>query len=227
MKKILLAVFFVFLSCSICFGAGQTSSGKTANDIITNVRQILNETTASFWTDAELLDWIDEAVKDIVSKSHCLEDTATIVLSTNTKAYSWSGASDYVIIEPEGVFFLNHNTSKYTKLVNDKTVIGHTSNEGQPTHWYEFGNEVHVWPVPTSAYSGSTIYADYIPVPTKIIATTGNIETPAIYDNAIVWYVVSMAKAKDKNANESAVFMKIYDELVNRYRVDITREPSK
>lgn len=226
MKKWCSILFLIFFIPAMCFAGSQTRSGKSADDIITEARQILNETTASFWTATEMLSWINEGMLDIVSKTHCLEDTATIILSGNTKAYTWTGTSNYLTIDPNGVFYQDKDTSKYTVLTNNKSIIGDVSDTGPPRYWYEFGGKVHVWPVPTTSHSGSTIFVDYVFIPDGCATSGFAIETPEIYDPALVSYVVSRAFLK-KRKPEANIYIQLYDQMINRYRADFIEEPKE
>lgn len=227
MKKWLLVLFIVLFVSGTCFAGSQTRSGKTAADLITEAKRVLiNNANDDFWSDAELLGWVNEGMLDVVSKTHCLEDTATIILSGNTKAYTWTGTSNYLTINPNGVFLQDKNTSKYTVLTNNKSIIGHVSDTGPPKYWYEFNNEVHVWPVPTSSHSGSTIYADYVPIPDGCSVVGEAIETPEIYDPALVFYVISRAMSKEKNP-ASVAYHQLYQQTVDRYRADFIDEPKE
>ena len=102
MKRLLYAVLIVLLAVSSAIAGGQSQSSKTVQDVIDRARSYLNETkssTTGFYTDTELLRWTDEGVKDVVAKTHCLQDTAVFTLSGSTFEYTFSGASNYLTIE--------------------------------------------------------------------------------------------------------------------------------
>ena len=87
-KPILYAVVLCFVS-ALAFAASQSTSGKTADDIITEVEQALNETvstsgTTTFLNNAIVLDWIDAGVREIVAKTKCLQDTLWVFTKLTT-----------------------------------------------------------------------------------------------------------------------------------------------
>ena len=227
MKKWCSVLFLVLFISGICFAGSQTRSGKTADDIITEAERILiNNANDNFWSDAEMLGWVNEGMLDIVSKSHCLEGTAEIILSTDTKDYAWTGTSNYLTVDPHGAYIQLHSSSKYKTLTNNKSVIGHITNTGPPAYWYEFNGRVHVWPVPIAAYSGSTVYVDYVAIPDGCSTSGLAIETPEIYDPALVYFVISRAMSKEKN-QASMAYMNLYQQTIDRYRADFIDEPKE
>ena len=224
--SILFMTLFIFGTCHVYAGS-QARSGKTAANIITEAKWVLiNNAKDNFWSDAEMLGWVNEGILDIVSKTHCLEDTATIVLVTDTKDYAWTGTSNYLTVDPHGAFLQLHNSSKYKTLTNNKSIIGHVIETGPPAYWYEFNGRVHVWPVPTSAYSGSTVFVDFVPIPDGCSTASLAIETPKIYDPALVFYVISRAMSKEKNP-ASIAYMNLYQQTIDRYRADFIDEPKE
>lgn len=48
--------------------------------IITSVRRLVNETTASFWTDAEITEWANEAMEEIGHETFCLRTWKTYTI---------------------------------------------------------------------------------------------------------------------------------------------------
>jgi len=217
----------LFAGYVICNAGGQATSGKTADDIITNVRYVINQEEKSgvtpFCTDTEMIQWIDAGQKRILADSQCLKSKATIYLATNTFEYSWSGVSDYIKVD----LCIYYNGTDYKKLTKSCESIGQTSSTGSPEFVCEAGDKILVWPVPTSAYSGNTVFAYYVPMPTGVTATTSSIEIPAIFDEALVWYVASEAMAKDKQWQLSDWYRVKYKETLDRYRVDIIDKPKE
>ena len=228
MKKLIKSAIFTVILCLFCsfnvFAASQSNSGKTAADIITEARQILNESVASFWTDAMMLDWIDAATKEIVAKTKCRQDIATITLVTGTMEYAWTGDSEYIQI----MACMYHDGTEYKSLTKtDIKSIGRISATGSPKYWYEWEDQVGIWPIPTAAYNAQKVYAYYVIVPVVIDGTTDNILTPAIFDDALVWYTVGHAKMRDNKPEEAAYYMNLFNEIIALYRQDILYSPKE
>ena len=52
----------------------------TTATILSGVRSLINETTASFWTDAEINLWVVEGLEDIAHETHCLRTWKTYTI---------------------------------------------------------------------------------------------------------------------------------------------------
>lgn len=102
MMKRFLAILLFFMLCAIHYpayaGSGTaTTSCLTVSDIITRVRCDLNEAAGvsnPFWTDTNLIQWTDEAVRKIVFSTGCLHRTKySVTLVENQWIYpiSWTG----------------------------------------------------------------------------------------------------------------------------------------
>ena len=72
------------------------TDGFTAAEALQMVRALLNEPTASYWTNDEINKWIQEAVMDITTKTLCYEKSDDITLAATTRVYGTIGTSDSV-----------------------------------------------------------------------------------------------------------------------------------
>lgn len=90
-SMILAVILAAFLFYSIGFSGNQTVSGTTGTVTITKARYMLNESTASFWTDAEFLQWLNDGTLDIVSRTHCLESVESKSLGAEQTTYPITG----------------------------------------------------------------------------------------------------------------------------------------
>lgn len=115
-----------------------------ASTIITNARSYLNESTASFWTDTELLVYLNNGTLDIVSRTKCLENTEPISILPNTIEYSITGPYIEIIAvvynEPGGI-----RKGLIHKELNE---IGSIRDVGEPVYWYEWNEKVGLFPAP-------------------------------------------------------------------------------
>lgn len=60
----------------------------TLTTLQTNVRRRLDESTAAFWADADLTQWINEAARDIARRSETLQASTTINSVAGTQEYT-------------------------------------------------------------------------------------------------------------------------------------------
>lgn len=68
--------------------ASQQTSGTLASEIILRARDYLNEAAEGFFLDSRMLAWLNEGTKDIVVRTHCLEQTQHEQLVENQLEYS-------------------------------------------------------------------------------------------------------------------------------------------
>jgi len=222
MKKLLLLIFLL-IPCGAWAGSTATS-GATASDFITEVRRDLAEASAGYWADADLLQWIDEAVWEIVIRTGCLESGASnVVLQENTRQYSISGSYLYVY----AVEFDSGDTTSqkqvYTLDRVDKRDIGHNQSKGNPQVYCVWNDTLEVWPIPRSDQSGTTLYVYLADAPSGVTATTSAIETPAYFDTAIKHYVKARALDKDDQGERSDRHMAVFDNRVELYFRTVTK----
>ena len=173
MKYFIFIFSIIFLLVSpVCAGSQQTSSA-TAQTIIDRARYQLNEQTADFWDDEELLVWLNDGMIDIVCRSLCLETTYDIMLGNRQLEYSipdpikYVGVIDTLYLKDTGRFFLLQQNGDYLLQQNgDKLIIGasygtykkglipgemahvgHIEDVGEPVHWYEWNDNVGFYPL--------------------------------------------------------------------------------
>ncbi len=208
MKKILMLCLLLFFCMSgILYAGPTTTSGDTASDVITRVRSHLNEATADFWSDAELLIYINEAGKETVNRTRSLESgVSNIIVIENTRSYSIpetiSGVSFGGVAKIEYDIGLSGNTIDQTQVYDLERVpfmMLRKANEkevGNPKVFSVWANTLYVWPIPRSDQSGNTLYLYNLVAPSGVTATASPIETPSGLDSAIDIYVRARAMFK-------------------------------
>lgn len=218
-------LFFLYIFSLVApyvFSAGVSTSSKTVSDIQTDIRRQFNEYTSVFLDDtSDLLDWINYATYDIVSKTHCMEDSVSIIFTSGGTEYSWpSGASKYITIK--SIIYDNPDSSKLTSLLHaDLQMLGNISNSGEPKYWYDWNDNIGIYPTPDAARSGHTAYTYFVPRPDEYTDTASDIMTPAIYDNAIVNYCIYKALMKDRRYQEAERYLAEYNNTLQQYRIDL------
>ena len=224
MKRIALAILFVILLACAAFSA--SPSGKTVDDLVTEVRSFLNESTAAFWTDAEIERWINNGVRNIAARAHCIEETESIVISSATTEYALS--SSYVAVKR--VLYQSGATAYKALLRGQKEQIGHVDKDlEEPEFFYESGEGVVIYPIKDSSTvtsSGNTIYVVYVPAVSTLSGTSA-IPTPEQFDRAIVYYATAQALFKKRFFGSAREYMSQYYDEVDRFRADFIETPEK
>ena len=141
MKKLILITLACLLIVSTAFGGSQQTSSTAASTIIVNARYYLNESSASFWSDTELLVWVNQGTMDIVGRTRCLENSEAVSLLANTVEYSITGP----YIDITTVLYNDYNGVKKGLVRKNPQSIGH-SRDLEPSWWYEWNGKVGIFP---------------------------------------------------------------------------------
>lgn len=220
MRKIrtLLFVLYVVLQWScVAFAGSQQTSLRLASTIITNARAYLNESSASLWTDAELLVWLNDGLLDIVTRSHCMEDHKEIDLCDNQLNY-------FLVNEMVAVSKVIYSDgSQYIGLTRGTPRdVGHgldatDSTYGTPQYWYQWADGIFFYPLCNADIIGHTVTVYFVPKPI-VIEGSDSIPTPAIYDRALTLFVAGMALFKDGRYGSAMQLIADYQTEMDRLR---------
>ncbi len=215
MKRIL-TILFIFALTGSAFAGSQQTSSTPASTIITNARYYLNEEAGAaneFFSDTELLRWVNDGMRDIAAKSHCTETTESVDLAADTVEYSLT--TNYIAVK--GVVYINADGESLGLLEGNVRSIGEPDSE-EPAYWYEYAGKVGVYPALASRTTETvTVYLVTRP---SDISSSADITTPAVYDTALTLYVVAQGFLKDRKFGSYAQIMSLYQGEIDRYRAE-------
>ncbi len=125
------------------------------------IRKRLGETTASFWTDAELNDWINDSMNDVAYETKCIKANGkidTTAASTYTVSSSFSNyiAVNEVYIYQDGDTWVK--LKKTTRERLDRESTGWKSAESsvpQQYYWTLDEDIIGLYPKPNSDNQGT------------------------------------------------------------------------
>lgn len=230
MKPAINALIILIFTAATSFAASQQTSSTTGTQIITKARYYLNAST--IWTDAELLEWINDGVVDIAARSRCTETKQAITLAANTLEYSIT--INYIAIS--AVVYSPASGALTGLLRGHPNHVGRSDADTmmesvkQPQYWYDWKGDIGIYPPRNTAITGETVYLYAVARPSDLTATTSLVTVPAIYDRALTMYVVGQAFMKMDQWAKSARFMAEYYAEIDRYRqdyVDLPRQQRK
>jgi len=121
----------------------------TKENILDEIRALLNEPTAQFYSDAEINEWIDQAAIDISSKTLCDESSDTITLV--------SGQLEYT--KPTGcikIYACRYGNVGLMKI-NPRQIAHVTAAAGAPQFYYEFAGNIGIFPVAGAAQAATDV----------------------------------------------------------------------
>jgi len=184
----------------------------TKTQILAEVRSLLNEPAAEFWTDEEIGNWIDQAVVDISTKTLCVETTGDIELGADTAEYDFpTGALKVVACLYDGRGLLKIRPHQ----------VGHVTErtKGKPEYWYPFAKKIGVFPVPDSTRAGEKMTVYYHKMTYDITLIPDEFQLLAIQ------YAVRNALMKDRKWASAAQMNGIYLNNAGFGRQDLILKP--
>ena len=217
--KTIIAVWLILIWSTVCFGASQQTSSSTAATIIDNAESLFNDSDNDLASASEMLVWLNNGMVDIVLRSHCLEDTESIDLATDTLEYSIT--STYITVK--SVYYTDASGTKKGLIKGSPMSVGNVEDVSEPVFWYDWGGKVGIYPTFTRTTETITVY--YVTRPTAI-TSSDNVTTPAIYDLALTYWITAHALLKDRQTGRYAQMMGLYLQEMARIRGDINEQPA-
>ena len=199
----------------------QYVSTTAVSAIIVRVRSLLNEGTASFWSDTEFLQWTNDAIIDITAKTWCLGDSESITLANSTLGYTL--VNDYITIV--NILYLLSGAIVKSLIPGHPMMIGHVPDPGEPVYWYELDGKVNVFPIQATT-TGMTLTVEEVPVPGAMATTAGVIPIPFWFEDSIILYVLARALYKDNETITAAETMNAYKESLAMYIQELLDKPA-
>ena len=198
-----------------------TTSGKTVNDLIEISRDLLAAPTgesgsSAFWKDATLQRYLYQGIRDTIAKTHCLQKSETIVLTTGTSEYPIT--DNFVTIT--NAIWTSSVTEYKTLLRSDPVSLGRIDEDTEdPEYYLEYDDHIELFPFNTGL-SGTSLIAYYVPRQSDLTNGVSSIPTPASLDPALVYYVVEHAWLQDRRFGEAQMYRKLYETEIAHYRQD-------
>jgi len=185
----------------------------TLGEIRTRIRDLLNESTADFYTDAEINRWINDGERDIAEKGNalCHIDTISTTSSTRTLAFVGNKVAflEYTYATDQGLGLKRITANQIGKLADNAT---------SPQRWYFSGNNVAIEPEPDATYSLSAYIYDY---PSTEMSADANIpEIPAEFRPLLILFGLVKGLEKIKRYQQAAQVYGMYLNELNHTRQD-------
>jgi hypothetical protein len=185
----------------------------------TEVRYLVNETTASFWSDTEIQGWIQEGVLDLCSRALLVQDVQDITLKASTLYYTSSDESWIADVLKVYAAYYDDGSSGYRGLIKDHPkMIGHQHKQtsGAPRFYNVFDKKIFVWPLTTSAIvsAGGVITVLYHKATNDITLLDDE------FQYLPVLFAASKCKMKDMKYGEANLLLTQYLNGINFERAD-------
>jgi hypothetical protein len=180
---------------------------KTQAAILTSIRDRLDETTATFWTDAQLRRWVNEGALDVARRTETIQDRDDISVTAGTREYSLPVDClrvyrvEYRVTGNDEAFNL---TFRQFNAMDEIWYTQQAITSNIPLYYTIWGfspsNKIVIYPVPGN--DGSLKVFNYR-MPAEL-ATDGSaaatvIEIPNGWENLLVDYAEYHALRKDRD----------------------------
>jgi len=177
----------------------------------TRIRDLLNEDSADFWTNAQIDRLINDAERDIAMHGQCINniDAATTVINTRTVAFA-----GYNVLHVE------YSTAGLGLPEILPNQLGRITPDGAtPQKWFENGSSVGIDPLPDAAYPLNLYIADY---PTsEMAADATEPQIPEHFQLLIVLHAYGNALKKEKRIQQATQVLGMYNNELMFTRADI------
>jgi len=177
----------------------------TASEMLTQVRDMLDEPTAAQWTDDMLARWINEAGRDLARSTRHLKGNATIPVVAGTSEYALPGTT----IAVEHAYYAPGDGRQIPLLPRHyegmDQVWGQWQNQQSymPTWYTVIGFSpaavIKLYPTPDSAASLSLIVSKIPAELTIPVVPAETVDAPALWYDAFVDYVEYKALRRDRD----------------------------
>ena len=218
--KIVLAWILLFIPLN-AYGADFYSE-STAR---TQVRTILNEASASFWTDDQIDAFMEQATIDISARSLCYQSSDTFLLVTSQYEYTdfvTAGAAAVVdVTKVWGCFYVSPDNEYIglKRILVDQIADLPYMAAGPPKYYYQMADKIGILPLPTSAENGQSVRI-YYSKQTNAIA-----DLPNTYQSLVIIYAASLCYKKEHRYPESTQLYNQYMEQLNALKQELYLAP--
>lgn len=173
----------------------------TITATLAQVRAEIQESTAGFWSDAEITNWLNEAYSELLV-ALSVETTSTLTLVAGTESYSLP--TDFRLarrVEIQTTVGSATNWIEILPYTLDLRRPGDPVNPvtltSTPTGYYIYANKISFVPIPDGAYSGTLYYYQGATVLTGGQSPTYPEGIQAIrFDRALFLYACAQALRK-------------------------------
>lgn len=176
-----------------------------ANALI-QVRNLLDESTAQFWTDAQLTSWLNEACADSQRRAEWKEKIADITVIPATQKYSAPADTIRIhkvtFVPSAGLSNQNTYTLEYRGLMEMDQVWGIQQQwpASYPLYYTLWGQpgtatlQIITYPVPSEA---GDLFVYYYPDIVAAVSGSDNMDAPQGFEDMIYDYSMYRALRKD------------------------------
>lgn len=182
----------------------------TPLEVITAARQFHNAIEDSFWSDAELYNYLYFAANRLAYEARCIENRYTTTSVASQQEYSKPTKS----IEIKRVEFDGRKLTPIDfRMLDSININSNTTITGTPQYYYWFDDVIGLHPIPDTASLTIKIYSyDYPSFP----EATTTLEIPVQYHSDLVFGVRALMSSKELGHPNTSFYNQQWDSSVER-----------
>lgn len=189
----------------------------TLTTATTKVRELINESSADFWSDTEIQGWIQDGTLDLSSKLLTYEASFTDTLANGTYILTeFDGDLDPDDLVRIKFMYYDDETDQYPmqRIKPNQAWENLQVQSGRPRYFFESLDAVWIFPIP-----GAEAATNYI----KGIANWKTNDITKIRDThqpLVFLYAAAFAKMKERQWGQANNFLEMYNKFVSFERKD-------
>ena len=181
----------------------------TLASTVTEIRALINEDVADYWSDSEIQNWIKEGVLDWCAKSLLYMRHDTITLATDTQEYTASGSS--YISNALRTLHADYE-GRALQRISYEQINKHNARalggDDEPYFFFDHYNGTtltfYIGPTPTATYNSETVNVVFACRTDDITAI------PWEYQPTVFLYAAHKAKFKERQYQEAYLYYQQY-----------------
>lgn len=168
------------------------------SDVTARVKRQFGDESGVQITDTDILRWINDGQREIVSKNEILQTRAVTDLVANQADYDFAAESILKVraIKVNGRRLKNLPYQEAEELFSQSDPKREAT--GEPEFWTLFAGQFSLYPKPSVGATGGLVL-DYIKMPETMTLQTDTLVLPDRYFNTLVHYVLSQAYEQDED----------------------------
>jgi len=171
---------------------------KTVQDVMNRVRRQFGDDSGAQLLDTDIFMWINAGQLEIIKNNKVLKGSATVSTTVGGETYTFPSDN---ILTVEALFVNGVPLKSISFPDFQENIIGDTdydpTYQGTPTMYWEWGNELHLYPIPDSI--NYTLKIFYTKHPADIDAAGDLLSIPDVLFDTLVDFVLARAYEMDED----------------------------
>lgn len=193
----------------------------TVQEIFTRVQRAFGDEAQAQITQADIVRWINDAMREIANNNNLLQVKATANTTVNVSAYALpTGIARLHSVRFRGLALESITIEQADELIGSVDLsIVQGFPVGTPTHYWIFANQINLYPAPDTT-STTDLMVYYTRQATPVVSLDDIPEVPEQYHNRIVDYCMARAYELDENFFVANMKDQKFDAGVDKLRQD-------